>query len=135
MLANTLTITAPDVSGADDTFAYVLIDNNGDRHRTWTEAPLGQPTKLIIKHSSSGKVGDVTGRHLVSLERTKKDGTLQGKLVINTTVSVSENGLFTDLEIISMLRQLGNLWGLEAGTADTSAETVAFVAAIRRGEG
>lgn len=134
MLADTLTLTAPDVAGADDTFEYVLIDNNGDRYRTWTDAPLGQPTKLYVKHSSSGKNGDTTGRHLVSLDRTKKDGVLQGRLVINMTISVSENGVFTDLEIISMLRQLGNFWGLEVGTADTSAATLAIVPAIRRGE-
>lgn len=134
MLANNLTITAPNSAGTDATFDFVLIDNNGDRFRTWVDAPVGQPTKLYIKHSSSGKGDAAIGRHLLSLTRLKKDGLLSGTGTWNITGSFPENGLFTDGDKISMLRQLANLMGIEVGTADTSAATLAFVPAFFRGE-
>lgn len=93
---------------------YVLTGRDGTSSTRMNQATdLSNPELLVIKHQKVGSEtngGTIVDRHLIQLSRTERDA--NGKahaMIVNFTLAIPRNGLFSDGETDGMCWQLANL--------------------------
>jgi hypothetical protein len=100
------TITLDDAVRGD--VHYNLISKVGNTStRLDSGSTLAQPQELFISHQKTSGGGVVTDRHLVSFRKTKVNA--QGDpltVVVNFTVAVPRDTVFTTPEITALVRHL-----------------------------
>lgn len=103
MLDSTLAL----IGGPDETtYNFVSIPNGSGPDgstRIAKESPLTQPTKLMIKHSTSGKDSAAIDRHLISFTRVVPNGATTATYTCNLTFAIPR--AVADLEEVEGLIQ------------------------------
>lgn len=115
-LAETLAIspTEPTIgTGSNVSFATTLRGPGAATERLNVATDLSNPEKLVIKHQVTGseKSGNLTDRHLIQLSRVERDSDgLPHNCVVNLTISVPRNGLFSVAEVERQVSLMANLF-------------------------
>lgn len=113
MFSDTVTIspTAPTIGTGSDVDFVTIGQGAQSRERLNDDTTLSDPEKLIIKHQQTGseKTGNLVDRHLISLSRVERDSDGNPHTcVVNLTIAVPRNGLFSTVEVERQLSILEN---------------------------
>lgn len=135
MFADNLTLLGGDTP-ATGSFAKVTNGITDGAMRVLTTAPLSQPCKLTIRHSSSGKGTEQMDRHLISLTKVVPNGATTATDTVNVTFSTNRN-IADATRLTGMLQYILYLLGgtpvpLEGPEYDSA--VLASVNALLRGE-
>lgn len=128
MLANDLTLD--NASGTDVVFRLVSQSPDGSR-RIDIGSTLALPSTLVIKHSVSGKIPNVTDRHLIQLNKTVATALGSTSITVNFTLTVPRDVAVTPTEVKDVIANLLDFL-TDSTLAGWSATT--NVEAILRGE-
>lgn len=132
MFANTLTLKKQD--GTDVDFVLTKYDGQGGSSRLSSGSTLTDPTTMAINHRQVSPKGSavVIDQHLIKFEDTLVDSATNRsvKSVVNLTLNIPRDGLFTKTSLHDQLRQLIQL--LTGSTTVTVSTTV--IDQLLRGE-
>lgn len=94
-------------------FVTNKLENQG-KVRLNTATDLTNPETLAIRHQATGSDkngGTIVDRHLVSSSRTERDvNGVAHQCVVNLTIAVPRNGLFSEAEVTGQVALLANLF-------------------------
>lgn len=128
MLSSDLTLKSS--AGTDVVYRLVSQDSTGTR-RIDIASTLALPATLSIKHSVSGKIPNVTDRHLIQLNKTIATTTGTTTLNANFTLTVPRDVAVTPTLLHDIVSNILDL--LTDGTY-TGTATTPTLDAILRGE-
>jgi hypothetical protein len=104
--------TTPTIGTGSDVDFVVTSRAGSSCERLNDATTLSDPEKLVIKHQVTGteKQGNLVDRHLVQLSRVERDSDgVAHACVVNVTMSVPRNGLFSTAEVTRQVAILANL--------------------------
>jgi hypothetical protein len=123
------TIVLKDNAAADVTFATVGYPANG-ADRVDIASTTTSKGALTIRHSTQGKGDQLADRHLVQFSRTNSDLTGSGSVIVNLTITKSQNSLVDAADVYDALHEMLDLIAtMGTATLDTS-----LIDQILRGE-
>lgn len=129
----TQNLTLDDASGDAVSYNLQAYLPDGARRIDIATTPT-EPRTLEIKHTSSGRNGDIVDRHLVSASVVKRDGAgVPRKGIVNLTFTVPQSTAISNTDIFDLFAAIVDLCA-DGGFGDSGFTGTTNATAILRGE-